>query len=44
MYLIVDFVAGKPLDKKLLRTAEEEHRRNFYAQLIDILLELRKLE
>ncbi|RSL49711.1 hypothetical protein CEP54_012291 [Fusarium duplospermum] len=43
-FLIVDAIQGEPLDKKLLIEAEEEHRRNFYSQLIDILAELRQLE
>lgn len=44
MYLIADFIPGEPLDKKLLFQADDEARRKFYAQLIDILAELRKLE
>ncbi|UKZ78686.1 hypothetical protein TrVFT333_006432 [Trichoderma virens FT-333] len=44
MYLITDFISGEPLDRKLLINAEEKHRLNFYSQLIDILVELRKLE
>ncbi|KAK2469515.1 hypothetical protein H9L39_18786 [Fusarium oxysporum f. sp. albedinis] len=44
MFLIADVIPGEPLDKKLLIEAEEEHRRNFYSQLIDILTELRQLE
>lgn len=43
-FLIVDVIRGEPLDKKLLIEAEEEHRRNFFSQLIDILAELRQLE
>lgn len=44
MFIVTDFILGKPLDKKLLIKAKEEHRRKFYSQLIDILAELRKLE
>ncbi|POR37843.1 Uncharacterized protein TPAR_01976 [Tolypocladium paradoxum] len=44
MFLIADLIPGEPLDKKHLIEAKEEHRRNFYSQLIDILTELRKLE
>ncbi|KND90594.1 hypothetical protein TOPH_04865 [Tolypocladium ophioglossoides CBS 100239] len=44
VFLIADRIPGEPLDKKRLIEAEEEHRRNFYSQLIDILAELRKLE
>ncbi|KPM42445.1 hypothetical protein AK830_g4120 [Neonectria ditissima] len=44
MFLIADLIPGEPLDKKLLTKSKEEHRRNFYSQLIDILAELRKLE
>ncbi|KAL6361100.1 hypothetical protein LRP88_04562 [Fusarium phalaenopsidis] len=43
-FLIADVIRGEPLDKKLLIEAEEEHRRNFFSQLIDILAELRQLE
>ncbi|KAI8722685.1 APH domain-containing protein [Fusarium sp. LHS14.1] len=43
-FLIVDVIRGEPLDKKLLIEAEEEHRRSFFSQLIDILAELRQLE
>ncbi|RSL87737.1 hypothetical protein CDV31_016200 [Fusarium ambrosium] len=43
-FLIVDSIQGEPLDKKLLIEAEEEQRRNFFSQLIDILAELRQLE
>ncbi|KAH7176405.1 phosphotransferase enzyme family protein [Dactylonectria macrodidyma] len=42
--LIADLIPGKPLDKKLLIEAEMEHGRNFYSSLLDILVELRKLE
>jgi len=44
MFIITDLVPGEPLDKKFLIEAKEEHRRNFYSQLIDSLAELRKLE
>ncbi|OAA53442.1 phosphotransferase enzyme family protein [Niveomyces insectorum RCEF 264] len=44
VFLITDFIAGANLDRKLLTTADQEHRRGFYAQLIGILAELRKLE
>ncbi|RMJ07388.1 hypothetical protein CDV36_013005 [Fusarium kuroshium] len=43
-FLIVDTIQGEPLDKKLLVEAEEEHRRIFFSQLIDILTEFRQLE
>ncbi|KAL7919360.1 hypothetical protein ACQKWADRAFT_315706 [Trichoderma austrokoningii] len=36
MYLITDFIPGEPLDRK--------HRLDFYSQLIDILVELQRLE
>lgn len=44
MYLITDFISGEALDRKLLIKTEEKHRLRFYSQLIDILVELRKLE
>lgn len=40
----MDCVAGANLDKKLLTTADLEHRRHFYLQLLDILAQLRTLE
>ncbi|EEU37168.1 uncharacterized protein NECHADRAFT_78356 [Fusarium vanettenii 77-13-4] len=43
-FLIAEVIRGEPLDKKLLIEAEEEQRRNFFSQLIDILAELRQLE
>ena len=43
MFLIADLVEGQPLEKKRLLLAKEEHRRNFYTQLIDILAELYNL-
>ncbi|KAG5764435.1 hypothetical protein H9Q72_007480 [Fusarium xylarioides] len=43
MFLITDFIEGQSLDKKQLLVAKEEHRRNFYSQLIDILTELHGL-
>ncbi len=43
-YVIMDCVAGINLDKKLLATADLEHRRHFYLQLVDILAQLRTLE
>ncbi|RTE81738.1 hypothetical protein BHE90_003738 [Fusarium euwallaceae] len=43
-FLIVDAIQGEPLDKKHLIGAEEEHRRKFFSQLIDILAELRQQE
>lgn len=44
MFLITDFISGKPLNKKLLSEASEEHRTHFYSGLIDVLAELRRLE
>lgn len=44
IFLITDFILGRPLNKKLLNEASEEHRRNFYSGLIDVLAELRRLE
>ncbi|KAL2760493.1 hypothetical protein ACRALDRAFT_2024460 [Sodiomyces alcalophilus JCM 7366] len=44
VFLIADFIPGKPLDKNALVEAKEAHRRNFYSQLIDILADLRRLE
>ncbi|KAF5988315.1 phosphotransferase enzyme family protein [Fusarium bulbicola] len=43
MFLITDFIEGHSLDRKRLLVAKEEHRRNFYSQLIDILTELHGL-
>ncbi|KAF9775679.1 hypothetical protein IL306_006182, partial [Fusarium sp. DS 682] len=43
MFLITHLIKGQPLDKKLLLLAKEEHRRNFYSQLIDILIELHNI-
>jgi len=43
-FLITDFISGRPLNKKLLNEASEEHRRNFYSGLIDVFAELRRLE
>ncbi|KAJ4309090.1 hypothetical protein N0V84_011709 [Fusarium piperis] len=44
MFVIADAIQGEPLDKKLLMEVEEEHRRNFFSQLIDILTDIRQLE
>jgi len=44
MFLITDFISGRPLNMKRLNEASEEHRRNFYSGLIDVLAELRRLE
>ncbi|KAH8821747.1 phosphotransferase enzyme family protein [Xylogone sp. PMI_703] len=44
MFLITDFILGRPLNKKLLNEASEEYRRNLYSGLIDVLAELRRLE
>ncbi|UNI19823.1 hypothetical protein JDV02_005973 [Purpureocillium takamizusanense] len=44
MFVIMDLIPGKPLDKKLLIEGEEEHCKTLYSQLIDIQVELRKLE
>lgn len=44
MFLILDLVLGQPLDRELLVSATEDHRRRFHSQLIDILADLRKLE
>ncbi|RKK11075.1 hypothetical protein BFJ66_g16731 [Fusarium oxysporum f. sp. cepae] len=43
VFLITDLIEGQPLDRKLLLLTKEEHRRNFYSQLIDILIELYNL-
>lgn len=43
-FLITDLVPGEALDKKALMTGEQEQRRAFYSQLIDIFVELRKLQ
>ncbi|PNY23876.1 Uncharacterized protein TCAP_06180 [Tolypocladium capitatum] len=44
VYVVADLVEGDMLDKKLLIEGQEEHRKGFYSELIDILAELRKLE
>lgn len=43
MFLITDFIQGQPLDKERLLVANEDHRRNFYCQIIDILTNLHGL-
>lgn len=43
-FLVTDFVPGRPLDKRVLDEASEEHRRNLHSGLIDVLAELRRLE
>lgn len=40
MYLITDFIAGKPLDIVAFIESSEEVRRAFYSQIIDIYAEL----
>lgn len=44
VYVILDFAPGLPLNKELLISAQEDRRRNFYSQLIDIYANLRKVE
>lgn len=44
MFIISDYIPGQPLTKERLVDATSDQRRRFYAQLIDILAELRTLE
>ncbi|KAK3298762.1 kinase-like domain-containing protein [Chaetomium fimeti] len=44
MFIISGFVHGHALNKSLLVGAEEQARKRFYSQLIDVLTELRGLE
>lgn len=43
-FLIADLIPGEALDKKALVQAKQEQRKDFYSQLIDIFVELRKLQ
>lgn len=43
-FLITDLIPGEALNKKALLTAEQEQKRAFYSQLINIFVELRKLQ
>ena len=44
MFIILAFVHGNPLDKRLLLEAEDACKEMFYSQLIDVLAELRDHE
>lgn len=42
--MVLDYIGGQPLTKKMLRTGSEEHRRRFLEEMVDILAQLRGLE
>ncbi|TWU71871.1 hypothetical protein ED733_003714 [Metarhizium rileyi] len=44
IFLILSFIPGEALNKKDLLKAPKEHRTAFYSQLIDIFVDLRRLE
>lgn len=44
MFVIADHIPGESLDRQRLAEADEGLRREFFSQLIDILIELRSLE
>ncbi|KAG7410330.1 hypothetical protein Forpi1262_v017555 [Fusarium oxysporum f. sp. raphani] len=43
-FLILDFVSGRPLDLQALRDDTLPRRKHFYAQLIEVMAQLRTLE
>ncbi|RYC77892.1 hypothetical protein BFJ63_vAg19234 [Fusarium oxysporum f. sp. narcissi] len=43
-FLILDFVSGQPLDLQALRDDTLSRRKHFYAQLIEVMAQLRTLE
>ncbi|EXL67384.1 hypothetical protein FOPG_16490 [Fusarium oxysporum f. sp. conglutinans race 2 54008] len=43
-FLILDFVSGQPLDLQALRDDTLSRRKHFYAQLIEVMTQLRTLE
>ncbi|KAG5757566.1 hypothetical protein H9Q72_014292 [Fusarium xylarioides] len=43
-FMILDHVEGQPLVDHQLLSSSEEHRRQFYSELIDIFTQLRRLE
>ncbi|KAK0390110.1 hypothetical protein NLU13_3683 [Sarocladium strictum] len=43
-FMILDHVEGQPLVDRQLLSSSEEHRRQFYSELIDIFTQLRRLE
>jgi hypothetical protein len=44
VFMILDYIDGQPLTKKLLRNSSEESRRQFFGQVVDMFAQLRGLE
>ncbi|RSL41971.1 hypothetical protein CEP54_015649 [Fusarium duplospermum] len=43
-FMILDHIKGQPLVEQQFSTSSEEHRRQFYSELVDIFAQLRGLE
>ncbi|KAG8418520.1 hypothetical protein J3459_012390 [Metarhizium acridum] len=44
VFMVLDYISGQPLTKKLLRDSSEEYRRQFFGELVDMFAQLRGLE
>lgn len=42
--MVLDYIAGRPLTKKILRDSSEDCRRLFFEKVVDIFAQLRRLE
>ncbi|KAK0100465.1 hypothetical protein ONS96_007741 [Cadophora gregata f. sp. sojae] len=44
VFMVLDYIDGRPLTKKLLRDSPEDSRRRFFGEIVDMFAELRRLE
>ncbi len=42
--MVLDYIDGQPLTKKMLRDSSEDCRRQFFGEVVDIFAQLRRLE
>ena len=42
--MVLDYINGRPLTKKMLRDSSEDCRRRFFGEVVDIFAQLRRLE
>ncbi|CZS91556.1 uncharacterized protein RCO7_07034 [Rhynchosporium graminicola] len=44
VFMVLDYIDGRPLTKKLLRDSPEDCRRRFFGEVVDMFAQLRRLE
>lgn len=44
VFIVLDYINGQPLTKKMLRDSSEDCRRQFFGKVVDVFAQLRRLE